>query len=495
MTERSRKKRQKVVAVHAGKLTLKPVFLITGLLLIALALIMLVLAAVVWAFDYEGSKAFAAPAALTGCAGGTVVLVNRTRALSLSLRQAFVLTATIWVTLPAFSALPFVFSELELGYTDAFFEAMSGFTTTGLTVIVGPESVAHSLLLWRALLQWLGGIGIILTALLILPVLGDGSMQMFCIQAIEAHERPVSPSLSTGLIGLYVGLTAILTLALRVLGMPGFDAVTHAMTVLSTGGFINSEYNVFLEQNVFIELAIVIGMIVGSLPLLLSLQAVRGTPELLLYDTQVRTFLTTLGIAIVLVFCGLWLASERPLLHAARIAIFATTSLMTGTGYSVGSYWQWDGLSIAILFFVIFIGGCAGSTTGAIKVFRFQILYATAKIQMIKLLRPHGVCIPYYNHRPIPPGVPEAVLGFFFLYAFTFAVVSLLLSLIGLDFVAAFSVTAAAISNVGQGPSVACLPFAHLPDAAKWILSGAMLTGRLELFSMLILFLPNFWRA
>ena len=480
--------------MHAGKLTFRPVFLIAGLLLTALALLMFGLATVVWVLDYDGSRLFAAPAALTFCVGGTVVLVNRTRAFRLSLRQAFVLTVTIWVTLPAFAALPFVFSELELGYTDAFFEAMSGLTTTGSTVIVGLESVSYGLLLWRALLQWLGGIGIILTALLILPVLGDGGIHMFRVDALDYHERPVSPSLSTGLISLYVGLTALWALALWVLGMPGFEAVTHAMTVICTGGFMN--YSEFLVgHNIFIELVIVSGMIVGSLPLLLYLQAVRGTPELLLYDTQVRTFLTTLGIAMVLVFFGLWLSSDRPLLHAARMAIFTTTSLMTGTGYSMGSFWQWDGLSLAILFFIIFMGGCAGSTTGAIKVFRFQILYATAKIQISKLLRPHGVCIPYYNHRPIPPGVPEAVLGFFFLYAFTFAVVSLFLSLIGLDFVTAFSVTAAAISNVGQGPNVTCLSFAHLPDAAKWILSGTMLAGRLELFSMLILFLPNFWRA
>ncbi len=456
---------------------------------------MLGLAAVVWALDEDGSRVFAAPAALTFCVGSTVVIVNRRRAFSLSLRQAFVLTTTIWITLPAFAALPFVFSELELAYTDAFFEAMSGLTTTGSTVIVGLESVSYSLLLWRALLQWLGGIGIILTALLILPGLGDGGMQIFRVEAMDAHERPLSPSLSTGLISLYLGLTVLLALALWVLGMTGFDAVTHAMTVLSTGGFMNSEYFFIIGENIFLEFFLVLGMIVGSLPILLYLQAVRGTPELLLYDTQVRTFFTILGIAIVLVFCGLWLASDRPLLHAARMAIFTTTSLMTGTGYSMGSYWQWDGLSISILFFIIFMGGCAGSTTGAIKVFRFQILYATAKIQMIKLLRPHGVCIPYYNNRPIPPGVPEAVLGFFFLYAFTFAVVSLLLSLIGLDFVTAFSVTAVALSNVGQGPSVTCLSFAHLPDAAKWILAGTMLAGRLELFSLLILFQPNFWRS
>ncbi len=459
---------------------------------------MLGLAAVVWALDEDGSRAFAAPAAMTFCAGSTVFFMNRRMAFSLSLRQCFVLTTTIWVTLPAFAALPFVFSELELAYTDAFFEATSGLTTTGSTVIVGLESVSYGILLWRALLQWLGGIGILLTALLLFPVLGDGGdggMKIFRVEAIEAHER--SPSLSTGLImiSLYVGLTVLLSLTLWGLGMTGFEAVTHAMTVLSTGGFMNSEYFIIIGENIFIEFLLVLAMILGSLPILLSLQAVRGTPELLLYDTQVRAFLTILGMAIVLVFCGLWLASDRPLLHAARMAIFTTTSLMTGTGYSMGSYWQWDGLSISILFFIIFIGGCAGSTTGAIKVFRFQILYATAKIQMLKSLRPHGVCIPYYNHQPIPPGVPEAVLGFFFLYAFTFAIVSLLLSLIGLDFVTAFSVTAVALSNVGQGPSVTCLSFVHLSEAAKWILSGAMLAGRLELFSILILFQPTFWRA
>ncbi len=444
----------------------------------------------------DDGRIFTTPAAFTFFVGGTLALANRMGAFRLSLRQAFVLIATIWSTLPTFAALPFMFSELALGYTDAFFEAMSGLTTTGSTVIVGLESVESGVLLWRALLQWLGGIGIILTALLILPVLGVGGMQMFRVAAIDAHERPVSrvASLSTELVALYIVLTAIWTLALWALGMTGFEAVTYAMTTISTGGFSTAELSLATFNNVVLELTIVAGMIVGSLPFLLYLQAVHGTPELLLYDTQVRAFLTTLGIAIVLVFGWLWLASDRPLLHAARMAVFTTTALMTGTGYSVANYWQWGGIPAAVLFFLAFVGGCAGSTAGAIKVFRFQILYVTARMQMLKLVQPHSVCVPHYNHRPIPQGVPEAVLGFFFLYACTVAVVSLLLSLIGLDFVTAFSVAATAILNVGQGPSVTCLSFLQLPDAAKWILSVAMLAGRLEMFSVLILFLPNFWR-
>lgn len=483
--------------MHARRLDLRPVFLVTGLLLIILALTMLVPAAVTWASDHSGRLVFGTSAAFTFFVGGVIVLASRTDEVRLSLRQAFVLTTTIWVVLPAFAALPFVFSELDLSYTDAFFEAMSGLTTTGSTMIIGLESVTPGVLLWRALLQWLGGIGIILTALLVLPVLGVGGMQMFRVEAIDVHERlvPRVASLSTGLAGIYVVLTILWALAFWVLGMSGLEAVTHAMTTLSTGGFSTSDLSIAAFDSVLIEVVVVVGMIIGSLPFLLYLQAVRGAPELLVRDTQVRAFLSTLGIAIVLVFSWLWLVSDQPLLHAARLAIFTTTSLITGTGYSLSNYWQWNGLPVAILFFLSFMGGCAGSTTCAIKIFRFQILYTTAKTQMAKLLQPHGVFIPYYNHRPIPEGVPEAVLGFFFLYAFTLAIVSLLLSLVGLDFVTAFSVTATALSNVGQGTNVTCLPFAYLPNTAKWILSATMLVGRLEMFSVLVLFLPDFWRT
>ncbi len=483
--------------VHARKLDLRPVSLITGLLLAILASTMLVPAAVAWGSDYEGRWVFATVAAFTFFVGGTVVLASRIGTFRLSLRQAFVLTTAIWVVLPAFAALPFMFSGLGLSYTDAFFEAMSGLTTTGSTVISGLESVLPDILLWRALLQWLGGIGILFTALLVLPTLGVGGMQMFRVEAIAAHERlvPRVASLSTGLVALYITLTALWALALWMLGMSGFDAVTHAMTTLSTGGFSTYDQSIATFDNSLIEIVIVTGMIAGSLPFLLYLQAIRGTPELLLRDTQVRAFLTTLGIAIVLVFAWLWLVLDQSLFHAIRMAIFATTSMMTGTGYTLGDPWQWGGLPVIILFFLSFIGGCAGSTTCAIKVFRFQILYAMAKTQMAKLLQPHGVFIPYYNHRPIPAGVSEAVLGFFFLYAFAFAIISILLSLIGLDFAHALSAAAMALSNVGQGTGIGCLSFAHLPDSAKWLLSAAMLVGRLEMFSVLVLFLPDFWRA
>ncbi|KAF0111329.1 MAG: cation transport family protein [Rhodospirillaceae bacterium] len=482
--------------MYAGRLDLRPVFLITGLLLTILALTMLVPAGVAWASGYGGEGVFAASAAVTFFAGGTLVLASRVGFFRLSLRQAFMLTTAIWIVLPAFAALPFVFSETALSYTDAFFEAMSGLTTTGSTVIVGLESVGPGVLFWRALLQWLGGIGIILTALLVLPALGIGGMQMFRVEAIDAHERlvPRVTALGMGLVGIYIVFTALWALLLWLAGLSGFDAVVHAMTTLSTGGFSTSDRSIAAFDDPVVELVLVAGMITGSLPFFLYLQAVHGAPRMLLRDTQVRTFLATLGGAIVLVFGWLWLVLDHPLLHAARMALFTTTSVISGTGYILGDFWQWGGLAGAILFFLATMGGCAGSSTCAIKVFRFQILYATAKTQVAKLIQPHGIFIPYYNYRPIPEGMSDAVLGFFFLYAGVLAIVSLLLSFSGLDFENAFSIAAMALSNVGQGRGGVCLPFAQLPDATKWILSATMLVGRLEMFSVLVLFLPTFWK-
>ena len=444
-------------------------------------------------------QVFLLAAALTLFIGIMLVLMTRDNVRKISIRQAFVLTTVVWVVIPSFAALPLAFADLQLSYTDAFFEAMSGLTTTGSTVMLGLDSTPPGILLWRALLQWLGGIGIIAMAIVILPLLQVGGMQLFRMESSDTSDKvmPRTTQIVTYISVLYVALTALCAVLYWTGGMSGFDAVTHAMTTIATGGFSTHDASVGYFNSPAIDATATMFMLIGGMPFVLYLQALRGAPLRLIRDSQVRWFLATVVIAVL----SMWFYLEGDLegqvfKNFFRVA-FNVVSVITGTGYSTEDYSAWGPFAVSVLFFLMFVGGCAGSTTCGIKIFRFQVLYATAKNQMYRLLQPHGVFIPYYNRRPIPETVTESVMGFFFLYALAFAVIAMGLGLLGVDFLTAASGAATAISNVGPGLGPRIGPagtFATLPDAAKWLLSFGMLLGRLELFTVLVLLLPSFWR-
>jgi trk system potassium uptake protein TrkH len=434
-------------------------------------------------------QVFLLAAALTLFIGIMLVLMTWDNVRKISIRQAFVLTTVVWVVIPSFAALPLAFADLQLSYTDAFFEAMSGLTTTGSTVMLGLDSTPPGILLWRALLQWLGGIGIIAMAIVILPLLQVGGMQLFRMESSDTSDKvmPRTTQIVTYISVLYVALTALCAVLYWTGGMSGFDAVTHAMTTIATGGFSTHDASVGYFNSPAIDATATMFMLIGGMPFVLYLQALRGAPLRLIRDSQVRWFLATVVIAVL----SMWFYLEGDLegqvfKNFFRVA-FNVVSVITGTGYSTEDYSAWGPFAVSVLFFLMFVGGCAGSTTCGIKIFRFQVLYATAKNQMYRLLQPHGVFIP----------VTESVMGFFFLYALAFAVIAMGLGLLGLDFLTAASGAATAISNVGPGLGPRIGPagtFATLPDAAKWLLSFGMLLGRLELFTVLVLLLPSFWR-
>lgn len=444
-------------------------------------------------------QVFAASAALTLFIGIMMVVMNRSERRNLSLRQAFILTTLSWLVMPAVAALPLYFGNLGLSYTDAFFEAMSGLTTTGSTVLVGLDYGMPGMLLWRALLQWLGGIGIIAMAVAVLPLLQVGGMQLFRMESSDTSDKvmPRAAQIVTGISVVYVVLTLICALLYWSFGMTGFDAVAHAMTTIATGGFSTHDASIGFFHDARIDLTATLFMIIGSLPFVLYLQALRGRPGNLMADSQVRWFLTIVALSIGAVSFWLLDSSDESSLHLVRAAAFNVVSIITGTGYATADFNAWGPFPAAIIFFLMFVGGCAGSTTCGMKVFRFQVLHATALCQMRRLLQPHGVFIPYYNNRAIPEEVTTSVLGFFFLYGIAFALLAIGLGLCGLDFITATSGAATAISNVGPGLGPTIGPagsFAPLPDGAKWLLSFGMLLGRLELFTVLVLFLPSFWR-
>jgi trk system potassium uptake protein TrkH len=478
----------------------RPIFFVLGILLAVLAVAMVIPAIADASVGHPDWQVFTASAAVTLFVGVSMVLTTRSGWRGFSIRQAFLMTTSAWAVVALFGALPFAFSELGLSFADAFFEAMSGVTTTGSTVIVGLDIAPPGILLWRAILQWLGGIGIIVMAVAILPILQVGGMQLFRVEAFEPSEKvvPRAAQLAGGITVIYIALTGFAAIILWALGMSGFDAVAHAMTSIATGGFSTHDASINFYSNHWIEWVVTGYMILGSMPFVLYLRAVRGDIFALFRDSQVRWMLAIMLVAGLLI--AFWLTVNRilPPEGAIREGLFNVVSVMTGTGYSSEDFSAWGGFASALLFVLMFVGGCAGSTTCGIKIFRFQIVYATANAQLLRLLHPNGVYIPYYAGKPIPERIAESVMGFFFLYAVCFAVLALGLGLLGLDFITAISGAATAISNVGPGlgPIIGSAgTFAPLPDAAKWLLSAGMLLGRLELFTVLVLFVPAFWRA
>ncbi len=324
-------------------------------------------------------------------------------------------------------------------------------------------------------------------------------MQLFRMEFAERVEKalPRAAQIAGGIATVYLGLTAACAGLYMIAGMPGFDAVNHAMTTVATGGFSVSDRSLGLYESGAIDWIGVVFMALGSLPFLLYLQAIRVEPRVLWRDSQVRWFFGLLGAAIAMMALHLMIGLDYGVFRALRDAAFNVTSVMTGTGYATTDFWAWGALAGPLFFLLMFIGGCAGSTSCGIKVFRVQVLYATARVQLRRLLQPHGVFIAYYNGRPIPESVEESVMSFFFLYIVIFAAIALGLGAMGLDFVTAASGAATAISNVGPGLGPVIGPagnFATLPDAAKWLLSLGMLLGRLEIFTVLVLLAPGFWR-
>ena len=478
----------------------RPIFLIIGTLLAALALGMCLPAAV---DAYAGNpdwQVFVAAAAVTMFVGLAIVLTSRVGGVRLSIRQAFVMTTLSWIALTLFASLPFVFSGLDLSFTDAFFEAMSGVTTTGSTVITDLDQAPPGILLWRALLQWLGGIGIIVMAIALLPMLRVGGMQLFRMESSQTAEKalPRMAQVASAVALIYLLFSVLWAGAYWFAGMDGFDAIAHAMTTIATGGFSTSDGSLGSFDSALIDAIAVAGMVAGSLPFILYLKTAQGDLKALATDSQVQWFLTIAGAVVVVAAAWLWLENGLPPLQALRYASFNIVSILTGTGYATADYGAWGSFAVPIFFFIMFIGGCAGSTTCGIKIFRFQVLYAAANTQIRHLTQPHGVFIPYYNHRPIPDEVIVSVLSFFFVFGLSFAALALGLGMLGLDFLTAISSAATAISNVGPALGPVAGPagtFQPLPDAAKWLLAAGMLLGRLELFTVLVLFSPSFWRG
>lgn len=478
----------------------RPILLVTGILLTILSIAMAVPAVVDIYYANEDWKSFLASAFFTCFVGGTLVLSNQGKIVTFTIKQAFVLTTLSWLLMGAFSSLPFYFSNLGMSYTDAFFESMSGFTTTGSTVMTGLDNAPPGILIWRALLQWLGGIGIIVFAMAVLPMLKIGGMQLFRTESSDKSEKilPRATQISSMIGGVYISLTMTCFLTLWLLGdMMPLDAICHAMSAISTGGYSTKDASVGFYDSVLIEIIIIIFMLLGALPFVLYVQALQGNYKALFKDSQVKWFMSIVILSVSATAFWVNYDSNMPLLEAYRYASFNVISVLTTTGFVNTDYNQWGSFAITFIFLLSVMGGCTGSTSGGIKIFRYQVLYETAKSQITRLIQPHGIFPPLFNGKPISETITGSVMSFFILFAFSFTVLAILLSLTGLDYLTSMSAAAQAMANVGPGLGNIVGPagnFSTLTDPAKWLLAIAMLVGRLEIFTVLVLFSKYFWK-
>ena len=474
----------------------KTVFFTLGILQIILGISMIIPIFVQILFS-ELDSSFIGASIVTIIFGSLFFLSNLDHDKKLNLQQAFLLTALSWISIAVFGSLPFVFSSIELSITDSFFESMSGITTTGSTIISDLENAPKGLLLWRAILQWLGGIGIIVMAITLMPIMNVGGMQLFKISSNDSSEKilPKSKEIALRLIYIYSGLTGLCAITYWIFGMGKFDSLTHSMTTIATGGFSNYNESIGYFNSLPIEISSMFFIILGSIPFIAYIKFISGNKKIFLNDIQIKTFLKIIIFTVIILSIYLLFSNQEN--FSLRSIFFNTISILSGTGYVNAEFDKWGSFPITLFLALMFIGGCAGSTACGVKIFRIQILYLFILNQLKKIIYPKGVFVIKYDQSSVDEKFIASIISFIYFYIVIFFILTALLSLTGLDFITAISGAATSISNVGPGLGPIIGPngdFSALPDLSKWILTVGMILGRLELFAILVLFLPSFWK-
>ncbi|QSX40905.1 TrkH family potassium uptake protein [Shewanella cyperi] len=478
-------------------LNFKPLLFILGTFLSMLAGFMLVPLTFALIYGEETVGAFLSATVVTGIAASFCIRSGQQKKIKLNIRDMFMLTSLTWLIVSLFAAMPFTLYH-GINYTDAFFETMSGITTTGSTVLSGLDALDHSILIWRSLLQWLGGIGFIVMAVAVLPFLNVGGMRLFRTESSDWSDKatPRTQDMAKELFYIYILLTILCAICYHQAQMSWFEAINHAMTTLSTGGYSTSDESMahFSPAAHWVGVAF---MAAGGLPLLLFVQMIRSGSLQVWNDAQVKGFLAFLLLTSVAL--GYWLSMEKqlPFLDALRLASFNVVSVVTTTGYGLTDYSNWGALANVAFLFLMFIGSCSGSTSGGIKIFRLQIAGAIMREQLKQQFHPNGLFRERYNNRTISEDIIRSLVTFVLLFLTVIAALSLVLVLTGLDPVTSLTGAITAVTNVGPGLGPVIGPagnFSSLPDVAKWALSIGMLLGRLEILTVAVLFHPGFWR-
>lgn len=478
----------------------RPAFFVTGIFLIGLSLIMWIPLLTMLVVQEAEWREFLISSVITLSCGLLLASTTRQRSgFALVPRQVFVLTSLTWFAVSGFAALPLLLIQ-EISYTDAFFETMSGVTTTGSTVLTGLDNAPLGILLWRSLLQWFGGIGFIVMGVLILPFLRVGGMRLFHAESSDRSEKvlPRFESVAKAIALSYLVLSIACAVAYYIVGMSAFDAVNHAMTTVSTGGYSTHDASMGYFASLPIHWVSTVFMALGALPFALYVHAVRTNPTVLWRDRQVVGFLQLIAVAgLGLAMMNIWMNGREPV-EALTASFFNVVSVVTTTGYASEDYSLWGELAVMVFFYLTFVGGCSGSTAGGLKIFRFQVAYIILRRQLDRLVHPRAVLTERYNNREIGEDIIRSLVSFSFFFALTIGFLALALSGFGLDFMTSLTGAITAVTNVGPGLGQTIGPvgnFASLPDGAKWLLSLGMLLGRLEIMTVLVLLTPGFWRG
>ncbi|WP_205041990.1 TrkH family potassium uptake protein [Rhodoligotrophos defluvii] len=482
--------------------TLDPrrIILVVGVMLIGLALFMLPPMVTDLAAGHDDWQTFALSALITGFFGLMLTLVSDWQGTeSISRRDGFVITAVTWLAVSIFGAVPFVLLDQDISLADSWFESVSGLTTTGSSVLVGLDNMPPGVLLWRSILNWLGGVGIVVMAIIMLPFLRVGGMQLFHTESSDRSDKivPRAGQLVRYIAVCYGLLTLSCLVSYVISGMTLFDAVNHAMTTVATGGFSTHDASFAFFPNRSTIWVSTVFMFLGSLPIVIYIRMLRGGSWAFWNDVQVRGF--ALIVATFVVGLSIWryLSTDLSLLAVLTEVSFNVVSIISTTGFAYGDYTAWGPPAVGAFFMLTFLGGCTGSTSGGIKIFRIQIMWLTVRGYLVGLISPHRVHKTLYDGRAIGEDVPIAVLAFVSVLFASFMLFTLALMALGIDFVTSVTGAATALTNVGPGLGPVIGPvgnFSSLPETAKVLLAFAMLLGRLEFFTLLVMLDPNLWR-
>ena len=446
-------------------------------------------------------KALLISASINIAIGAILLLVTRKPKKELRAREGFLTVTLGWLVFAAFGALPFVISGSIPSYTDAFFETMSGFTTTGATILTDVEALPHGIMFWRSLTHWFGGMGIILLSIAILPFLGTGGMHLFRAEVPGPVADKVHPRVGETakiLWGVYVLITAIETVLLLFGGMDLFDSLCHSFGTLATGGYSTKNASVAYYNSAYIDYVITIFMILAGTNFALHYGVLRGDIKGLYKNAEWRFFIILILGASLIIGIDVFLNNySHNIADTLRYTLFQVTSIMTTTGFATADYEQWSLTSQLILFGLMFVGGCAGSTGGGLKVMRIYLLLKFAQTELARLIHPKAVIPIRIGNTVVDRKIMMNILGFFLFAVLLAAFGTLAISLFpGVDLPTAFGAIAATLNNIGPGLSQVGPTdnYAFFHPVAKWILSGFMLLGRLEIFTVLILLMPSFWK-
>lgn len=478
---------------------IRPVAYVIGRILVVLAILMVAPAIIDWRAGDPNGIAFAQCAMITGVVGGALSLATvNALGTSMDTRQAYLLTAAIWFMVPAFGALPFYLGAPGLMVSQAYFEAVSGITTTGATVIVGLDNLPTGMNLWRGMLNWLGGLGIAFIAMIFLPLMRIGGMQFFRTEGFDTFGKalPRATDIARQLLVVYVGLTAICIATYAAVGMTALDAVVNGFATIATGGFSPSDIS-FSKYPGAGEYFGALFMFLASLSYIRYVQLVNGAALPLWQDLQARAYLRWLLGAVAMVAAWQIVTTDMAVEPAFREALFNLTSIMSGTGFFSGSFGGWGAFSMVIAFVVGLIGGCSGSSSGALTVFRVQVAMAALQREIRRISNPSSIDPVKYAGRTVEDDVLNALIMFVSSYILIIGVLSVAMTLVGVDPVSSIFAVWQAIGNIGYGygPLVARTgTFVDFPVAALWIMTLAMILGRLGLLAILVLVLPAFWR-